>query len=106
MDVCINKPFKAILRKCWVDYVSEIVDKKLDKIPPPSRQNMVDWVEKVFNAISLDTEMVKRSFEVCGITITDKAKVRNGAFYKSCMENACKHLDDDAEAEDDYPFTL
>ena len=81
-------------------------DKDHDKIPPPSRQVMVDWVEKAFNTISLDTEMVKPSFDVCGITTTDKSKVRNGAFYKSCMENANKHLeDDDGDAQDD-PFVL
>ena len=58
------------------------------QIPPPSRQDMVDWVEKAFNVISTDTDMVKRSFDVCGITTTDKSKVRKGSFYKSCMENA------------------
>lgn len=108
MDVCINKPFKAVLRKCWVEYVSVVInkDKDHDKIPPPSRQDMVDWVEKAFNTISLDTEMVKRSFDVCGITTTDKSKVRNGAFYKSCMENANKHLQDDDDDAQDDPFVL
>ena len=104
MDVCINKPFKAILRKCWVEYVSVVINKDHGTIPPPSRQDMVDWVEKAFNTISLDTEMVKRSFDVCGITTTDKSKVRNGAFYESCMENSNKYLQDD-DAQDD-PFVL
>ena len=26
MDVCINKAFKAILRKCWVNYISKIIE--------------------------------------------------------------------------------
>ena len=38
--------------------------------------------------------MAKRSFDVCGITTTDNSKVRNGAFYESCMENANKHVQD------------
>ena len=50
MDVCNNKPF--ILRKCWVEYVAEMIEEKHDQIPPPSRQHMVDWVEKAYNAIS------------------------------------------------------
>jgi len=55
MDVCINNPFKAILRKCWVEHVSKAVEKIPTltsndyKLPPPSRQDMVDWVEKAYN---------------------------------------------------------
>ena len=47
MDVCINKPFKAILRKCWVTYISKIIEQMPAttpddfKLPPPSRQDMV-----------------------------------------------------------------
>ena len=26
MDACLNKSFKAILRKCWVKYVSNVVE--------------------------------------------------------------------------------
>ena len=54
MDVCINKPFKAILRKCWVEHVNKAVEKMSTptpsdyKLPPPTRQDMVDWVEKAF----------------------------------------------------------
>ena len=75
MDVCINKPFKANLRKCWVGYVAKMIDEKDDQIPSPSRQHMFDWVEEAYNAISSDIGMVKRSFDVCGITSTDKNKV-------------------------------
>ena len=39
--------------------------------PPPSRQDVVDWVLKAFNYISNDIQMVCRSFDVCGITTTD-----------------------------------
>ena len=52
MDVCINKPFKAILPKCWMEYVSEMINKEHVQLPPPSREDMVDWVEKAFNYIS------------------------------------------------------
>ena len=68
---------------------------------------MIDWVEKAYNAISSDIDMVKRSFDVCGITTTDKGMVGNGSFYEKCIANACQHLEDDVEddAEDD-PFIL
>ena len=64
MDVWINKPFKAILRKCWVENVSKMTNKEHVQLPPPSRQDMVDWAEKAFNYISSDSQMVSRSFDV------------------------------------------
>ena len=84
MDVCINKPFKAILRKCWVNCISKIIEQMPAttpndfKLPPPSRQDMVDWVEEAYKLISSDKDMVMRSFDVCGITTSDPAKVRSG----------------------------
>ena len=100
MDVCINKPFKAILRKCWVEYVSEMINKEHVQLPPPSHQDMVDWLEKALNCISNNTQMFSRSFDVCSITTTDSSKVRSGSFYKSCMVNASKHLQNDEEEDD------
>ena len=51
MDVCINKPFKAILRKCWVEHVSKVIEKMPEpsskpdfKLPPPSKQDIVDFI--------------------------------------------------------------
>ena len=42
MDVYINKSFKAILPKCWVEYVSEMVNEEYVQLPPLSRQDMDD----------------------------------------------------------------
>ena len=74
------------------------------KLPPPTRQDMVDWVEKAFQIISDDKDMIMKSFDVCGITTTDPSKVRSGEFYSKCMEKAITILDSD-DTEDD-PFTL
>ena len=52
------------------------------KLPPPSRQDMVDWVEEAYKLISSDKDMAMRSFDVCGITTSDPAKVRSGTFYE------------------------
>ena len=71
--------------------------KKYIQLPPPSRQNTADWVEKAFNYISNDTQKVSRSFDACGITTIDSSKVQSRSFYKSCMENASKHLENDEE---------
>ena len=74
------------------------------QLPPPTRQDMVDWVEKAFQIISDDKGMIMKSFDVCGITTTDPSKVRNGEFYSKCMEKAITILDSD-DTEDDS-FTL
>ena len=85
MDVCINKPIKAILCKCSVTYISKIIKQMPAttpddfKLPPLSRQDMVDCVEKAYRLISSNKDMVKRSFDVCGITTSDPAKVRRGS---------------------------
>ena len=111
MDVCINKPFKAILRKCWVNYISKIIEQMPAttpddfKLPPPSRQDMVDWVEEAYKLISSDKDMVMRSFDVCRITMSDPAKVRSGSFYKKCMRNA-KSIIEANELENEDPFEL
>ena len=111
MDVCINKPFKTILRKCWVDYISKIIEQMpattLDdfKFPPSIRRDMVDWVEEACKLISSDKDMVMRSFDVCGITMSDLAKIRSGSFYEKCMRNA-KSILEANELEDEDPFEL
>ena len=34
------------------------------KLPSPSKQDIVDWVEKAHKALSSDKEMVAKTFEV------------------------------------------
>ena len=115
MDVCINKPFKAILRKCWVEHVSKAIEEMPSpssatdyKLPPPTRQDIVNWVEKAHKTLSDDKEMVRKSFDVCGITTTDPLRVRSGAFYKQCMSKASSLLQEEEEEEQDQddPFNL
>ena len=113
MDVCLNKPFKAILRKCWVNYISRVVETFSDasqdtsfKIPTPTRQQMVDWVKEAFNYLTQNQEMVTQFFEVCGITLSDTEKVQNADFYKRCMKDALESLENEVEEEGNDPFTL
>ena len=50
--------------------------------------------------------MVKHSFEVCGITVSDTEKVRNADFCKRCMKDVLESIGNEVEEEDDNPFTL
>ena len=58
----------------------EMIIKDHVHLPPLSRQDMVNWVEKAFNYISNDTQMVSRSLDACGITTTDSSKAQSGSF--------------------------
>ena len=79
MDVCINKTVKAILRQCWVNYISKIIEQIQAttpddfKLPLPSRQDIVDWVVEAYKLITSDEDIVMRSFDVCRITTSDSA---------------------------------
>ena len=114
MDVSLNKPFKAILRKCWIKYVADVVEtfpeRNTDssfKLPLPTRQHMLNWVKEGFDYLLERQEMVKSSFEVCGISSSDPQKVRNGKFYKECMEKALGDLkDEDLDENEEDPFFM
>ena len=75
------------------------------KLHPPSRQDMADWVEEAYKLISSGKDMVMCSFDVCGITASDPAKVRRGSFYEKCMSNA-KIIIEANELEDEDQFEL
>ena len=74
-------------------------------LPPPSRQDMVNWVEEAYRLILSDEDMIKRPFDVCGITTSDPAKVTSGSFYDKCMRNA-KSVIEANELENEDPFEL
>ena len=77
------------------------------KLPVPTSQRMIEWVKKVFEYLVQDQEMVKKSFQVCGISSSNPHKVRNGVFFKQCMGKALHNLEsDDANEIDHHPFEL
>ena len=104
-----NRLFKAILRKCWVKYVASVIESFPDgnssnsKIPVPTRQQMIDWVKEGNDYLAQDKEMVRRSFEVCGITSSDPEKVRSGEFFQKCMEKVQDSLNADKDDKEDDP---
>ena len=95
LDVCINKPFKGVLRNCWKDYVADIVanlseeerNSEKFKLPSPSRQAIVNWVAENFSYLQSHLEMIEKSFSVCGITTHNPQNVRNDQFLRSIMQN-------------------
>ncbi len=80
LDVSLNKPFKAILRRLWQQYMMESAEelerKRAEgntpaasqmKIPAPSKQ-MVDWIVTARLELAQKFDAVKESFLVTGIS--------------------------------------
>lgn len=75
LDVSLNKPFKVVLRQCWQKYMLEQAEKMQSsqtsgKIPPPSRQDIVDWIEIAWKAVKRKKDAITKSFFVTGIATT------------------------------------
>ncbi len=80
LDVSLNKPFKAILRRQWQHYMmveAEDLERKRAegntpaskmKIPAPSKQTVVDWIVTAWLELAKNVEAVKKSFLVTGIS--------------------------------------
>ena len=77
LDVCINKPFKGVLRNCWEGYVADIMTNLLEeeqnsekfKLPSPSTKAIINWVAEGFSYLQSCPEIIEKYFSVCGITI-------------------------------------
>ena len=85
LHVCINKPFKGVLRNFWEDYVANIATNLTEteqqresfKLPSPSRQDIVNWIAEGINYLKNHPDMIENSFRVCGIATNDPGKERN-----------------------------
>ena len=105
LDVCINKPFKGVLRNCWEDYVADIVTNLLEeeqniekfKLPSPSKQAIVNWVAEGFSYLQSHPEMIEKSFSGCRITTHNPQKVRKDEFLRSIMQNVNEKIHEEEE---------
>ena len=96
MDVSLNKPFKTVLRRSWVEYAASVIEGFLDgnsdtsfKLPVLTRQHMIEWVKEGFDYLVQDQAMVKKFFRVCGISSLDPGEVRTVPFLNSVRERQC-----------------
>lgn len=95
LDVCLNKPFKSLLRHSWQNYMlseTEKLEKQnlKDKIPPPSRQVIVNWVEDAWISIKSRKDAIAKSFLVTGISNAfgrwEEEMIRNDDLRKQIEE--------------------
>ena len=112
--MCINRPFKGVLRNSWEEYVGNIVTNLTEteqqsesfELPPPSRQDIVNWIAEGIEYLKKHPKMIKGSFSVCGITTTDQNKIRNDEFLKQIMQSVNEKLLNNEEQilDDEDPF--
>lgn len=70
LDVCLNKPFKSVLRNKWLEYIESLVehDPNPSRLITPTKQLCTEWIKAGLDLLKEKEEMVKKSFLVCGIT--------------------------------------
>ena len=100
LDVCINKPFKSFFREFYDDWFrkGQFEYTKGGKIKAPSHLLQIQWIVKAWEKVS--KEVVINSFEVCGITTNDVAKISclgNESLTDSNYLNDISIVDDDNE---------
>ena len=73
LDVSLNKPFKALLRSQWQQYILEETEKveQEEKLPAPTNQLMVDWIEYAWGVMSCTCTCIAKSLYVTGISNTN-----------------------------------
>ena len=69
-DVCLNMPFKAYIGGAWEEYMVGQVQSThtASQIQTASRIKILDWIVAANQSLNHQTDMVNRSFLVCGIS--------------------------------------
>ncbi len=70
LDVCINKPFKSVLRRHWTEHIDTMVatNPNLTKLTTASKETICHWIKAGLDYLKQNNAIVKKSFLVCGIT--------------------------------------
>ena len=91
LDVCVNKPFKAFFCELYDKWLckKDFEYSKGGNIKAPSHLFQIQWIIKAWKKVSKD--VVRNSFDVCGITTSDAAKI-------SCLKNGNAGAIDDQNA--------
>ena len=98
LDVSLNKPFKAFVRKHWSEYImtqSENVTSN-KKLKPPQKADVANWISDAVLQLQDKPDVVINSFSACGIS--DQAESR-----PSSLLEGQQYPDSEDEAGDN-PF--
>ena len=98
-----------MLGKYILDIVESLPEASSDpnyQLSPSTRQLVVDWVLEGYNYLLSKEDIIKRSFEVCGITTTDSNLTRNDEVLRGNMGKVNEGIlrQDDEDSDDDVIF--
>ena len=99
--------FYVIVGKITLQILGPVSRKKRLVPISSSRQATVNWVAEGFSYIQSHSEMIEKSFSVCGITTHNPQKMRKDAVLRSIMQyvNEKIHEEDGLLEEcDEDPF--
>ena len=67
LDVCLNKPFKQLLRASWTQYLKQAVSSAQDgcKVKTATRQEVTNWIVRAWEAMRRKRELIKVFSSLC-----------------------------------------
>ena len=92
----MNKPFKGILRKCWVDDISGEVGRAEgnERIKTAPKQVVVDWVVRAWTYIKQQEDLIRKSFLVTGISCATDGSEDHLCHDDIPLQAACQEVDE------------
>jgi len=107
LDVCVNKPFKQLLKASWAQYLKRAVSSTQDgtKVKTATRQEVTDWIVSAWQAMKEKRELIRKSFQVCALKESRPSFVRKDDVVRRALEKVQKELQQDVEDFDtEDPF--
>jgi len=107
LDVCVNKPFKQLLKASWAQYLKRAVSSTQDgtKVKTATRQEVTDWIVSAWQAMKEKRELIRMSFQVCALIESSPSVVRKDDVVRRALEKVQKELQQDVEDFDtEDPF--
>lgn len=107
LDVCVNKPFKQLLKASWAQYLKRAVSSTQDgtKVKTATRQEVTDWIVSAWQAMKEKRELIRKSFQVCALIESSPSVVRKDDVVRRALEKVQKELQQDVEDFDtEDPF--
>ena len=103
LDVSLNKPFKVECRKSFSSFCrSQLTNMSdpTDRLKRASKQQVLQWVEAAQKHLSERPEMVKRSFQVTGISLALDGPESNLFRNDTCLKLPIAEIQAKEESED------
>ena len=102
LDVCVNKPFKQLLKASWAQYLKQAVTSQPEgsKVKTATRQEVTDWIVRAWQAMKEKKELIKKSFQVCVLIESNPSMVRKDDVVRQALEKVQAELVQDVEEYD------